>query len=196
MSAVLEMEYPELPEGYDPSAEIATEVLAADLGDGYSQADVIRHAGAWEAVNQRPLKLPLEMESWADYAKRKKVFKAPRPYLGDPISLAEDVERLLKMEEPSDEAERKAHRKRIHAIEDALSRPRTDFSIPRQTHSDSDAESLSRFKAIQTIETFSDRALSASKERDIGCLNLLSMRDSRPEVRAAAMARILELQTK
>lgn len=194
MSAVLEL--PDTPEGFDPAAELATDVLAADLGDFYAPADVVRHAAAWEAVNQRPLKLPLEMESWAEYAKRKKMFKAARPYLADALTLADDVKRLLAMDEPEDEAEKRAHRKRIHALEDALSRPRTDFSVPRLTHNDADAESLSRFKAIQTIETYSDRAISASKERDIGCLNLLSMRDSRPEVRSAAMSRILELQTK
>jgi hypothetical protein len=190
------MEYPELPPGFDPSAELATDVLAADLGDGYSQADVVRHAAAWEAVNGRPLKLPMDMESWADYAKRKKKFKMARPYLADAVTLAEDVEHLLRLEEPEDEDARKTHRARIHEIEDALSRPRTDFAVPRLTHNDADAESLSRFLAIQTIETYSDRAISASKERDIGCLNLLSMRDSRPEVRAAAMKRILELQVK
>lgn len=196
MSAVLEMAYPELPAGFDPSAELATDVLAADLGDGYSQADVVRHAAAWEAVNARPLKLPIEMESWAQYAKRKKLFKDPRPYIADPITLAEDIDRLIGMDEPADADELNAHRKRIHQLEDALGRPRTDFAIPRLTNNDADAESFSRFKAIQTIETYSDRAVSASKERDIGCLNLLSMRDSRPEVRAAAMSRILELQTK
>jgi hypothetical protein len=197
MSVGPEITYEPLPDGFDPSAEIAIEVLAVELGDFYGPSDVIRHAAAWEAVNGRPLKLPLEMESWADYAKRKKKFKPLKPYIADAMTLADDIKRLLSMEEPTDEAELKAHRARIHELEAALSRPLTDFSKPRAVSSDiADSESVSRFKAIQTIETWSDRVTSTSKERDIGCLNLLSMRDSRPEVRAAAMTRILELQTR
>jgi hypothetical protein len=196
MSAVLELEFPEMPPGFDPSAEIATEVLAADLGDFYGPDDIVRHAGAWEAVNQRPLKLPIEMESWAQYAKRKKLFKVTRPYMGDPATLAEDVESLLRADEPAEPEALKTHRKRIHDLEDALGRKRTDFSVPRVVPANADAVSLSRFKAIVDIETWTDRVASVGEERDIGCLNLLSMRDPREEVRGAAMSRILELQIK
>lgn len=194
MTAMPELEYPELPPGFDPSAEIATEVLADVLGDSYGPADVIRHAAAWEAVNQRPLKLPIEMESWEKYAKRKKQFKPCRPYIADAATMAEDVKRLLGADEPEDPAALKAHRGRIRELEDALGRPPRDFSIPRVPAADADVVSLRKFKDIAELESWTDRAASIGKERDIGALNLLSMRDPREEVRAAAMTRILELQ--
>jgi hypothetical protein len=184
------------PAGFDPFAEIATEVLATELGDSYSDADVIRHAGAWEAVNNRPLKLPLHLESWAQFAKRQLAFSKikKRPYIADAATMREDLARLLKQPQPINDEARDALNARVHELQDALGINRMDYVPPPPHPDDVQAETLKRFTAIAEIVVWSDRVKAVRKETDLGALNLLSMRDLREEVRSAAMARLLELR--
>jgi hypothetical protein len=187
----------EMPKDFDPNAELAREVLRTELGDFYSAEDEKLHTKAWEAQTGRPLKM--ESESWADFKTRAAKFAKKSKPTVDVQTAREELDRLLKVdlddmpEDTEDEQPRKHYVGLVHEYEDRLSLPRTDFSKPKPKAEEADKVSLERFNAAQKGTTYLDRMKFVEQERDLGCLNLIAMRDENEEVRKAAERRIVRL---
>lgn len=189
----------------DIETQASEDVLVMELGESYSDEDADRVLTDYEALHGRAYKRPAE--GLVEFQKRARAFKPTKQELDmDRTTAVALLRQLRETPLPKEEDKSRAHRKRIHDIEDALGVTRTDFSKAPSTPAKAEAESKLRFNALE-FEKIDESAEKAhirrlpeerialvNVESNVGTLYLVIAEDGDPGVIAAAQQRLGQVE--